>query len=238
MMCTHCQHSTEWRPTVQDLREHLGQSINGFVMNSFAYVQQVSQLWREQVKKLNYGTNSYIEINERRCTSWQNYLKMWSIYWIMSISQCDQESIHYCHIEAHERTVNPLRQNFEILLKQIFTCCANCKNIKRTSLCSESAQTQYTAHVIVINQSSKTTALSLHWQKIVPFCYFQSELGLSPEGQYGRFADGRLTCHFYRYINPSFISPNSTELDKVVNLTDQFYILMAKGPLSRLSKIL
>ena len=61
---------------------------------------------------------------------------------------------------------------------------------------------------------------------------FQSELGLSPEGQYGRFADGRLTCHFYRYINPSFISPNSTELDKVVNLTDPFYILMAKGPLS------
>ena len=67
---------------------------------------------------------------------------------------------------------------------------------------------------------------------------FQDQLGLSPKGQYGRFADGRLTYHFYRYINPSFISPNSSELDKVVNLTDQFYILMAKGPLStcRLSK--
>ena len=87
MMCTHCQYSTEWRPTAQDSRGHLGQPINEFVMNSFAYVQQVSQLWRENSKKLNYGTN--IEINERRCTSWQNHLKMWSIYWVMSFKALD-----------------------------------------------------------------------------------------------------------------------------------------------------
>ena len=94
-MCTHCQHSTEWMITARDSRGCLGQPINGFVMNSFAYVQQVSQPWREKLEKLNYGTNSYIGINERRCTSWQNHLKMWCIYWVMSFK-------HWKHFSACE----------------------------------------------------------------------------------------------------------------------------------------
>ena len=52
-------------------------------------------------RKTKFWTRIYIGINERRCTSRQNHLKMWSIYWVMPISQCDQESIHYCHLLSH-----------------------------------------------------------------------------------------------------------------------------------------
>ena len=60
---------------------------------------------------------------------------------------------------------------------------------------------------------------------------FQTQLGLSPEGQVGRFEDGRLGCSYSRYIIPALFSPDSPELNRVVNLTDPFHILMAKGPL-------
>ena len=55
----------------------------------------VTAFWREKLEKLNYGTNSYIGINEKMCTSWQNHLKMWCIYWVMSFK-------HWKHISACE----------------------------------------------------------------------------------------------------------------------------------------
>ena len=42
-----------------------------------------------KLSKLKLWTRIYIGINERRCTSWQNHLKMWSIYWVMSFKALD-----------------------------------------------------------------------------------------------------------------------------------------------------
>ena len=100
-MCTHCQHSTEWRPTAQDSRGHLGQPISGWVIEFICICSTSVTYIGGKLSKLKLWTRIYIGINERRCTSWQNHLKMWSIYWVMLISQCDQESIHYCHLLSH-----------------------------------------------------------------------------------------------------------------------------------------
>ena len=40
-------------------------------------------------RKTKFWHKFYIGINERRCTSWQNHLKMWSIYWVMSFKALD-----------------------------------------------------------------------------------------------------------------------------------------------------
>ena len=67
------------------------QSVDGS-LNSFAYVQQVSLILLfcgGKLSKLKLWTRIYIGINERRCTSWQNHLKMWSIYWVMSFKALD-----------------------------------------------------------------------------------------------------------------------------------------------------
>ena len=73
--------------------------------------------------------------------------------------------------------------------------------------------------------------VQLHCQIPRRIPLFQTQLGLSPEGQVGRLEDGRLECSYSRYIIPALISPDSSELNRVVNLTDSFHILMAKGPL-------
>ena len=42
-----------------------------------------------KISKLKLWTRIYIVIDERRCTSQQNHLKMWSIYWVMSFKALD-----------------------------------------------------------------------------------------------------------------------------------------------------
>ena len=89
MMCTHCQHSTEWRPTVQDSRVHLGQPISGRVIEFICICSTSVTNIGGKLSKLKLWTRIYIGINERRCTSRQNHLKMWSIYWVMSFKALD-----------------------------------------------------------------------------------------------------------------------------------------------------
>ena len=63
---------------------------------------------------------------------------------------------------------------------------------------------------------------------------FQPEIGLVPDEQSGRLADGRIECRFSRYIDPSStyrsIKP-AADIDKLVDLSNPFYILNARGPL-------
>ena len=89
MMCTHCQHSTEWRPTAQDSREHLEQPISGWVIEFICICSTSVTNIGGKLSKLKLWTRIYIGINERRCTSRQNHLKMWSIYWVMSFKALD-----------------------------------------------------------------------------------------------------------------------------------------------------
>ena len=88
MMCTHFQHRTEWRPTVQDSMGCLGQPISGWVIELICICSTSVTNIGEKLLKLKWWTRIYIGINERRCASRQNHFQC-DPYWVMSFKALD-----------------------------------------------------------------------------------------------------------------------------------------------------